>query len=236
MHTETIRYREGDTELEAFVAYDDAVRGQRPAVLVQHAWGGQGDFDRAKCEALAELGYVGIAADNYGVGRRGTTKEENQALMAPIVEDRALLRRRLMAGLELARGLDVADPERLGSIGFCFGGLCVLDLARAGAALRGVVSFHGILAPPGLPNEPIRARVLALHGHDDPMVSREMIDAFTAEMTDAGVDWQLHLYGHAVHAFTNPAANDPGFGTVYEPKADRRSWETMRAFFAEAFE
>lgn len=233
MKTETLTYRDGDLECEAFVAYPDD--SNAPCVLVQHAWAGQGDFDREKCRMLAGLGYVGFAVDNYGKGRRGTTKEENQALMTPFVEDRALLRRRLLAGVEAARGLDGIDASRLGAIGFCFGGLCVLDLARAGADLRGVVSFHGLLMPTGIDDQPIRARVLALHGHDDPMVSKEQLDGFTAEMTAAGADWQLHQYGGAMHAFTNPEANDPDFGTVHEPKAERRSLASMRDFFAEVF-
>ena len=235
MQTDTIRYREGDDEFEAFLAWDDAVSGPRPAVLVSHAWAGQGDFDHAKCKALAELGYVGVALDNYGVGKRGTTKEENAGLMQPLVDDRGLLRRRLLAGYEAAKGHEVVDASKVAAIGFCFGGMCVLDLARAGADVRGVVSFHGLLLPTDVANEAITAKVLVLHGHDDPMVSAEQIDGFTKEMTDAGVDWQMHHYGNTMHAFTNPVANDPDFGTVYDADADCRSWGAMRAFLGEIF-
>ena len=235
MATELITYREGDDEFEAFVAYDEARSGKLPAVLISHAWGGQGEFEREKAQLLADLGYVGIALDNYGVGKRGTTKEENTALMQPLVEDRELLRRRMLAGLEVARGLDRVDSERIGAIGFCFGGLCTLDLARTGAPLRGVVSFHGILLGSGLLPEPISAKVLVLHGHDDPMVPPDQVAAFMTEMTEAGADWQVHQYGNTMHAFTNPVANDPDFGTVYEPKAERRSLESMQAFFEEVF-
>jgi len=235
MVTERITYREGDDEFEAFVAYDETRSGKLPAVLVSHAWAGQGDFEQAKCEVLAELGYVAIALDNYGVGKRGTTKEENAVLMQPLVEDRELLKRRMLAGYELACGLEQVDSERIGAMGFCFGGLCTLDLARTGAPLRGVVSFHGILLPSGLPAEQISAKVLVLHGHEDPMVPPDQVAAFMAEMTAAGADWQVHQYGSTMHAFTNPEANDPDFGTVYEPKAERRSLESMRDFFAEVF-
>ncbi len=235
MATERIIYREGGDEFEAFLAYDESRKGRLPAVLISHAWAGQGDFEREKCERLAELGYVGIALDNYGVGKRGTTKEENAALMGPLVEDRALLRRRLLAGFEAARGHERVDGERMGAIGFCFGGLCTLDLARSGADLRGVVSFHGILLPNGLPSETIRAKMLVLHGHDDPMVPPDQVAAFMAEMDERSVDWQVHQYGNTMHAFTNPEANDVEFGTVYEPKADRRSWSSMRDFFDEVF-
>lgn len=235
MKTETIAYRDGDVECRAFAAYDERAAGRRPCVLVAHAWGGLGDLEREKCTRLAELGYVGFALDNYGGGRRGSSKEENAALMTPLMEDRGALRRRLLAGFAAARAHSAVDPTRVGAIGFCFGGLCALDLARSGAELRGVVSFHALHTPPGIPSGEVRAKVLALHGHDDPMVSRAELEGFMDEMTQAGADWQLHEYGGAMHAFTNPAANDPDFGTVYEPRADRRSWESMRAFFAEAF-
>ena len=235
MATEQIIYREGGDEFEAFVAYDESRSSKLPAVLISHAWAGQGEFEREKCERLAELGYVGIALDNFGVGRRGTTKDENAALIQPLLEDRALLRRRVLAGLEAASGHERVDRERIGAIGFCFGGLCTLDLARSGAELRGVVSFHGILLPNGLPSEAIQAKVLVLHGHDDPMVPPDQVAAFMDEMTENGVDWQVHQYGNTMHAFTNPVANDVDFGTVYEPKADRRSWSTMRDFFDEVF-
>lgn len=235
MHTETIPYKDGDLECEGFVAFDESASGKRPCVLVSHAWAGQGDFEREKCKELAELGYVGFALDNYGGGKLGQDKDENAALMTPFVENRGLLRGRLLAGFEAAKRIDQVDGARMGAIGFCFGGLCALDLGRAGADLRGIVSFHGLLMPTGIADEPIRAKVLVLHGHDDPMVTREQFDGFTAEMTAAGVDWQVHQYGNTLHAFTNPAANDPDFGTVYAPKADRRSWESMRAFFGEVF-
>jgi len=235
MATERIPYREGDDEFEAFVAYDDTKSGKLPAVLISHAWAGQGAFEEEKAQLLADLGYVGIALDNYGVGKRGSTKEENAALMQPLVEDRELLRRRMLAGLELARGLERVDAERIGAMGFCFGGLCTLDLARSGAPLRGVVSFHGILLPSGLAPEAISSKVLVLHGHDDPMVPPDQVAAFMAEMDDAGADWQVHQYGRTMHAFTNPEANDPDFGTVYDPNAERRSLESMRDFFDEVF-
>ncbi len=234
MHTETIDYRDGSLACEGYVAYDEAKTGKLPAVLVCHAWAGLGDFEREKCHALAKLGYVGIALDNYGKGKRGTTKEENAALMTPLMEDRGALRKRLLAGFEAAQRHARVDPKKMGAIGFCFGGLCALDLARAGAALCGVVSFHALLTAPGVKNAKITAKILTLHGHDDPMVSRAEVAAFQKELTTAGVDWQLHEYGHTLHAFTNPDANDRAFGTVYEPKADRRSWESMKAFFAEA--
>lgn len=232
MKIEQIEYHDGDARLLAHVARPDG-EGPFPCVLVSHAWAGRGDFERQKAERLAELGYVGFALDNYGDGRRGGTVEENRALMTPLLQDRAMLRRRLLAGLEAARGLEAVDAARVAAIGFCFGGLCVLDLARSGADVRGVVAFHGLFHPPGLPAAPIVAKVLALHGWDDPMATPDAVLALATELSEAGADWQLHAYGGTLHAFTNPAANDPGFGTVYSERADARSWASMRAFLAE---
>ncbi|MEM7516223.1 MAG: dienelactone hydrolase family protein [Planctomycetota bacterium] len=235
METETMIYREGDQELEAFVARPEG-GAEAPVVLVCHAWGGQGDFERDKARALARLGYVGFALDVYGVGQRGTDKETSQALMMPFVEDRKRLETRLLTALEFARSLPGVDSSRTAAIGFCFGGLCALDLARSGADLRGVVSFHGLLGGrKGLATQAVRAKVLVCHGNDDPMVSRDDQFAFFEEFDQAGADWQMHRYGKTLHAFTNPAAADPDFGTVYEPKAERRSLAAMADFLSEVF-
>ncbi|WP_150048870.1 MULTISPECIES: dienelactone hydrolase family protein [Methylomonas] len=232
----TIDYLDGDAVLEGFFAYDDALTGMRPLVLIHHAWLGRDQFVADKARALAELGYLGFAVDTYGKGVLGRSAEENAKLMAPFMHDRAMLQRRLTAGLTAAKMLPWADNRKIAAIGFCFGGLCALDLARTGADLMGAVSFHGLLIPPAnIPEPRVKAKVLALHGHDDPMVTPEQVQAFEAEMTRAGTDWQVHVYGSTMHAFTNPLANDPGFGTVYQPSADKRSWLTMRNFFEEIF-
>ncbi|MEZ4430088.1 MAG: dienelactone hydrolase family protein [Nannocystaceae bacterium] len=209
--------------------------GPKPAVLVCHAWAGQGDFERGRAAQLAALGYVGVAVDVYGEGKRGASNEECRALMLPLVTDRGLLRRRLLASVEAVRGLAVVDGSRVAAIGFCFGGLCAFDLARSGAALRGVIGFHGLFTANPLPPEPIRARVLALHGYDDPMAKPEALIGFCDEMRAAGADFQVHVYGGTMHAFTNPQANDPKFGTVYSPRADARSRAAMEGFLAEVF-
>lgn len=233
MKTDQIVYHDGDTPCHGYLAYDEQA-GPRPVVLVSHAWAGQGDFEREKAHRLVELGYTAFALDNYGHGKCGNNAEDNSALMGPHMEDRFGLQKRLLAGLEAARGLEPADGSRVGAIGYCFGGLCALDLARSGADVRGVVSFHGLFAPSGLPPEPIRAKVLALHGHDDPMVPPDKVLALQTELTEAGADWQVHAYGGTVHAFTNPAARAPEAGTAYRAAADRRSWQSMTAFLAEA--
>ncbi len=204
-------------------------------MLVWHAWAGQGEFEQERAAQLAELGYVGIAMDVYGKGKRGGNTKECQALMRPLTADRALLQRRLLAGVNAVRELAVVDGARLAAIGFCFGGLCALDLARSGADVRGVVAFHGLFDPSPLPRQKIVAKVLALHGYDDPMATPETLLGFCNELTAAGVDWQVHAYGGTMHAFTHPKANDPGFGTVYQPRADARSRVAMQGFLGEVF-
>jgi len=232
----TIGYLDGDVLLEAYFAFDDAITERRPAVLISHAWGGRDDFVAEKANKLAELGYVGFALDMYGKGVIGNSPEQNSKLMQPFMADRGLLQKRIKAALYAVRLLPWVDDSKIAAMGFCFGGLCVLDLARAGADLKGVVSFHGLLgAPDNLETNAIKAKVLALHGHDDPMGPVEQVLAFEQEMTKAGADWQLHTYGHTMHAFTNPKANDPAFGTVYQANADKRSWLAMKNFLAEVF-
>lgn len=234
--TNTINYMDGNVVLEAFFAFDDAISERRPAVLICHAWGGRDGFVADKAKKLAELGYVGFALDMYGQGRVGSGPEENAQLMQPFMADRAMLQQRITAALQAVKLLPWVDDGNIAAIGFCFGGLCVLDLARTGADLQGVVSFHGLLgAPDNLHNIRIKAKVLALHGHDDPMVPVEQVVEFERELTAAGADWQLHSYGNTMHAFTNPVANNPDFGTVYQADADRRSWQAMQNFLAEIF-
>jgi dienelactone hydrolase len=234
VRTETIEYYDGDGCLEGFFAYDDALSEPVPAVMISHAWRGRDDFVCNKARALAALGYAAFALDMYGKGVLGGDLEENARLMQPFMDDRSLLQRRMTLALDTVRGLEQVDAERVAAIGFCFGGLSVLDLARTGAELCGVVSFHGLLTPPGnTRGNRIKAKVLMLHGHDDPMVPVEDVLAVQHEMTEAGADWQFYSYGHTMHAFTNPIANDPDFGTVYHPVADRRSWQSMRNFLDE---
>ncbi|WP_428353601.1 dienelactone hydrolase family protein [Methyloprofundus sp.] len=232
----TVNYLDGDTLLQAFFAYDDAIDERKPAVLIAHTWGGRDEFVNNKAKQLAKLGYVAFALDMYGQGILGTSPEENAALMQPFIDDRQKLQQRINAALYAVRLLPWVDDSKVAAIGFCFGGLCVLDLARMGADLKGVVSFHGLLnEPQSKTTQPVVAKVLALHGHDDPMASDALVSTFCQEMTDLQVDWQLHQYGNTVHAFTNPLANAPALGTVYKKTADTRSWQSMKNFLAEIF-
>jgi dienelactone hydrolase len=232
----TVNYLDGDVLLEAFFAFDDNLSGRRPTVLINHTWAGRDDFVAEKAKKLAALGYVGFAVDMYGKGVLGTSPEQNMKLMQPFMLDRAMLQKRMEAALAAVKLMPWVDNSKIAAIGFCFGGLCSLDLARTGADIKGAVSFHGLLAAPdNLHGNAIKAKILALHGRDDPLVPVEQVLAFEQEMTDAGVDWQLHSYGHTMHGFTNPFANDPAFGAVYQSDADRRSWIAMQNFLMEIF-
>ncbi|MBX3708597.1 MAG: dienelactone hydrolase family protein [Gammaproteobacteria bacterium] len=236
LKTQKIEYQDGSLILEGYYSYDDSVTKKRPAVLVCHDWSGKNDFVCQKADQLAELGYVGFAIDMYGKGKIGNTKEEKTALMTPLVQDRAKLQQRMLAAYETVKTLGPVETPHIGAIGFCFGGLCALDLARSGADVKGVVSFHGALHPPeNTAKHQIMSKILVLHGFDDPMVTTDQVIAFGQEMTHAKVDWQIDIYGNAMHAFTNPQANDPSFGTVYEKNADARSWAAMKTFFKEVF-
>lgn len=235
IQTKVVDYQEGNARLEGFAAYDSKKSGKRPVVLIAHAWRGRDDFVEEKARELAELGYVGFAMDVYGKGILGNNPEENSRLMQPLMQDRQMLRRRLLAGMETAKKLAEVDAQQVAAIGFCFGGLCVLDMARSGADLKGVVSFHGLLQPAEIPNKKIQAKVLALHGHDDPMVPPDVVLQFETEMTQAKVDWQVHVFGNTKHAFTNPVANDAKLGLLYNPVANQRAQLMMQNFLQEIF-
>ena len=234
MREQIIEYRDGEALLEGFLCYDEALPGPRPAVLICHAWGGRNDFVERKARRLAWQGYACFALDNYGKGKRGTTPEECSALMTPLMNDRKMLLKRLRAGLAAATAMPIVDSRRIAVMGFCFGGLCALDLARSNADIRGAVSFHGMLTPSGLTEPKVRAKVLMLHGYDDPLAPPQDLLAAAKEFTDAGADWQVHAYGHTVHAFTNPTANNRGGGMQYDESADRRSWHALEEFLGEA--
>lgn len=237
IQTRNVEYEHDGVVLEGRLAWDDAAAGPRPGVMVAHAWAGRSDFEDGRAGRLAELGYAGFALDLYGKGVRGSTQEENAALMQPFLEDRAKLQSRLLRSLNTMRDQAEVDAGKVAAIGFCFGGLCVLDLARTGEDMAGVASFHGLFGSPGnSEGNVVRAKVLALHGWDDPMATPDQVLALAKELSAMGADWQLHAYGNTMHAFTNPQANDPAFGTVYSSGADRRSWAALENFLTELFD
>jgi dienelactone hydrolase len=236
MHTSNFTYYDGEQELHGFLAYDPEINTPRPAVLVAHDWTGRNEFVCQKALLLAKMGYVGFALDMYGQGRTGNTTEEKMALMQPLANDRVMLRKRICAAFDSLITMPEIDNDRIAVIGFCFGGLCALDLARSGADIKGAVSFHGLLTKPDkLESKKIKAKILVLHGYDDPMVRPEQVSLFCQEMTEAKVDWQAHMYGHIQHAFTNPLAHDVSLGTIYNEVAAQRSWLAMTNFLQEIF-
>jgi dienelactone hydrolase len=233
--TEVVEYRHGDVVLEGYLAYDAALSGKRPGVLVVHEWMGHNPYVRKRAEQLAGLGYVAFALDMYGKGVRAKDAKEAAALAGKYKGDRPLMRARAGAGLDVLRKQARVDPSRLAVIGYCFGGTAALELARGGADLVSAVTFHGGLDTP-TPGDArnIKGKVLALHGGDDPFVPMKQVEEFQEEMRKGGVDWQFVSFGGAVHSFTNPeAGSDNSKGVAYNERADRRSWEAMKTFFAE---
>ncbi|TAF11268.1 MAG: dienelactone hydrolase family protein [Nostocales cyanobacterium] len=236
IRTKTIEYKQGNTVLEGYIAYDDAIKGKRPGVLVVHEWNGLQSYAKQRTEQLAKLGYVAFAADIYGKGVRPKNAQESGVQAKIYRDDRKLLRARAHAGLKVLQNYKLTDAKRIAAIGYCFGGGTVLELARSGANIAGVVSYHGNLDTPNPEDaKNIKSKVLVLHGADDPFVPQEQLQGFENEMRQAKVDWQLISYGGAVHAFTNPVYKGEIKGALYNKAADQRSWQAMRQFFAEIF-
>lgn len=237
VQTEVVEYKDGDTVLEGYLVYDDTLAGKRPGVLVVHEWMGLGPHAQSRARQLAELGYIAFAVDMYGKGIRPQDQKEAAYQASIYKNDRSLMRRRILTGLEVLKNHPLADMDRLAATGYCFGGTTVLELARSGTDIRGVVSFHGGLSTPSLDDaKNIKAKILVLHGADDPFVPPEEVKNFEAEMRSGNVDWQFIAYGGAVHSFTNKeAGTDNSKGAAYNLKADKRSWEAMKSFLKEIF-
>ena len=241
MNREEIEYTCGTTTCRGYYVYNEIVQELRPGILLAHAWRGQDDFIREQADELARLGFVAFAIDYYGNGKSVQSNSEAEALMLPLFLNRQLLRDRVCAGFDALKQQKYVDTKKIGALGYCFGGLAVIELLRSGVDVNAVVSFHGLLgdtlgdqrANSITHGDTIKGALMLLHGHQDPMVSNSDINAIQKEFTDAGVDWQMHIYGHAFHAFTVPDANDVAAGTLYNEKAATRSWKAMRTFFEE---
>ncbi len=237
--TKSVEYHDGEVTLAGYVAWDPEVTGHTvPGVLVVHQWMGLSDYEKGRCQQLAELGYVAFALDIYGKGVRPASPQEAGKTATIYKQDRELYRRRLNLGLEQLRKQSGVDKNNIAAIGYCFGGTGVIELARSGADISGVVSFHGGLDSPNpADGKSITAKVLMCHGADDPFVPEADVKACLDEFNAANVDWQLNIYSHAVHSFTQPMAGDDNSrGAAYNAKADHRSWAAMRVFFAELFD
>ncbi|MBA2368947.1 MAG: dienelactone hydrolase family protein [Candidatus Protochlamydia sp.] len=244
MNHQEINYQAGSVEFRGYLAYpENAPEKKLPAILVAPTWLGRDEFACQKAREVAGLGYAAFAVDQYGNGKVAAGPEEAAGLTQPLFIQRALLQSRIIAAFECLCAQPHVDSNQIGGIGFCFGGLMILELLRSGADVKGIVSFHGVLgnhlgdvvAKP-VPIAPsIKGAALFLHGYQDPLVTNNDIVNLQKELTDAQVDWQFNTYGLAGHSFTNPEQNKKASGLYFEPKANARSWEAMKLFFKELF-
>lgn len=237
VETRDVEYMDGADTLQGFVAFPtgSAGEGARPGVLIVHDWTGLQEYTKSRARQIAELGYVAFCADIYGKGVRPTDPKECSAQAGSFKSDLPRLRRRVTLALAEMRKLPQLDGAKVAAIGYCFGGTTALELARSGADVRGVVSFHGGLGS-SMPAaaDTLKARILVLHGADDPFVPAREVAAFRAEMEAAQGKYEFVAYPGAVHSFTQPhAGNDPKKGAAYQAEADKASWEAMKGFFAE---
>lgn len=224
-----------DEELEG-VLVSRRDKARRPGVIIFPTVMGVSETELGFARQLVHLGYTAFVADLFGSKFRGAPRDVMFGELQRLKSDRASLRKRLLAVLDSVRELDAVEAYQIVASGYCFGGMCALDLARSGAEIDGVASFHGLFDPPGLPPQPIKAKVIAFHGWDDPMVPPEAVVALGTELTDAGADWQIHAYGHVAHGFTNPDAAKLGIdGVRYNALAAERSWTSLINFLEELF-
>jgi dienelactone hydrolase len=236
VHRETVVVQDSGVRCEGLLLRPAITAASRPCVLIAPTIRGRSDFEEQRARALADEGYAALVMDLYGTGQQDEPIERKRERMNALLADRPALSRRLQAWVQAARALQGVDGERLAAIGYCFGGLCVLDLARSGADIAGVASFHAVLKEPDAEaTASIRGKVLVLHGWDDPLAPPAAVLALAAELSAKGADWQIHAYGNTLHSFTNPAANNKEAGTLYDASANRRSWAAMTAFLAELF-
>ncbi len=235
-----VTYRANGTLLKGYIAYDDAIQGKRPGVLVVHEWWGLGDYARKRARMLAQLGYTALALDMYGEGRQAHHPDDAGKFAGELAKNLPLAKTRFEAAMEYLRQQKNVDAKNIAALGYCFGGSVVLQMARLGEDLKGVVSFHGNLATehPAQPGE-VRARIISFTGTDDPMIPAEQVAAFKQEMEKAGVDYKVVTFAGARHSFTNPAADEYGrkfnLPLAYDAAADKASWNETTNFLAGIF-
>lgn len=237
VQTKEVEYRQGETTLQGLLAWDDAAKGRRPGVVVVHEWWGHNEHTRQQARRLAEAGYVGFALDLYGKGKVTTHPKDAEAFMTEAARDPATLAARFNAALELLKRDPHVDPQKIGAIGYCFGGGVVLDQARSGADLDAVASFHGMLGTRTAARKgAVKARILVLTGGDDPMAPPQQVEAFKSEMTAAGAKFEVVSYPGARHGFTNPQAGKAGMEALaYNAEADKKSWAALLAMLKQVF-
>jgi dienelactone hydrolase len=232
--TKEVDYTLGAMTFKGFLAYDNAIKGKLPGVLVVHEWWGLNDFTKTQAKDLAKLGYAAFAVDMYGDGKK-TVDPKIAAKMAGEVRGTPLMRERVKAGLAKFVSMEMVDPNRVAAQGFCFGGSAVLELAYSGADIKGAVTFHGgLFSPKPEDISNIKTKVLVLHGANDPTMSQEIITQFQESMKKSGIDWQMVFFSNTVHAFTNPnSGNDPSKGMAYNPVSAQRAFSYMKMFLKE---
>lgn len=237
VQTREIEYKQGDTVLQGFLAWDDAAPGKRPGLLVIHEWWGHNQHARNQAVRLAQAGYVGLAVDMYGKGKLATHPDNAKAFMAEATKDPAVTAARFEAGLKLLEAQPQVDAKKVGALGYCFGGGVALGMARRGEPLQAVVTFHGALGTKA-PAEKgkVKPRILVLTGAADPMIPETAVAAFEKEMKEAGASARVVSYPGVKHSFTNPDADKAGMdGLAYDASADKRSWEAALGFLREVF-
>jgi dienelactone hydrolase len=234
---EPIDYQQADHALQGVLVYDDRTSEPRPAVLVCPEWYGVNDFAKGRATELAKMGYVAFVVDPYGKGVNAKSVEEAGKMSAALKADRATLKARVRAAFDVVQKHKRVDPQRIAAIGYCFGGTTALELARSGADVKGVASFHGSLNSPNAEEaKAIKGKVLVLHGGADPFVPDPEVADFVESMRRHSVNYQLNIYGGAVHSFTNPNADKAGLkGVAYNEQADKRSWAELKIFLDEIF-
>jgi dienelactone hydrolase len=237
VQTKTVDYEHAGTKLQGFFAWDDSIEGQRPGVLVVHEWWGLNDYARSRAQQLAELGYVAFALDMYGKGKTAEHPEDAMRMAGEVRANQKAWRERALAGLEILKGHEQVDANRLGAIGYCFGGSTVLQLAYAGADLDAVVTFHAALPVPSDEDaQNIKARLVICHGAEDTFIPEETAQKFRAALDAADADYVMIYYAGARHSFTVPKAGERGLeGIAYNREADRRSWREMQSTFRQVF-
>jgi dienelactone hydrolase len=237
--TREVEYRSGDTVLKGYLA-ESATKGKRPAVLVVHEWWGHNEYARKRARMLADLGYVALAVDMFGDGKTAQHPDDAGKFAGEVMKNKAVGEARFNAALDFIKQLPEVDPERIAAIGYCFGGGVVLHMARIGADLKGVVSFHGSLATdsPAQPGK-VKARVLVFNGEADKMIPPEQVAAFKEEMNKAGAPFRYVGYAGVMHSFTNPDADNYAkkfnLPLAYDKKADLDSWAETKKFLKEIF-
>lgn len=231
--TAVVSYSHEDTELEAFVAYPSEKKC--PLIILCHAWAGRDDFICKTAERIASWGFVGFAIDMYGKGILGKSKEENASLKKPFLVDRRQLLNRISRGFDVATQFAFCDSSRIVSLGFGFGGLCSLDLARNRTDLMGAISVYGHFDPPRITTQNINAKILIIHGYNDPVAPITDLADFANQMDAAHADWQVQIFSHTQHAFMNPSANDPNSGILYNPYSANRTWVSIHSFLKEIY-